>query len=61
MDYSPLPMNENERRRDGRDCLASYVVAQLQGDPFDLPAIFDLDPPDHFLPIEGDDNERTTN
>lgn len=50
MEYSPMPMDESERRGIGRDCLASFVVAGLQE-----PAIFDLDPPEKFLPKEGED------
>lgn len=31
MEYSPTPMNESERRGLGRECLAAYIVARLQG------------------------------
>lgn len=36
MEYSPLPREESERRRLGRDCLAAHVVAQMQRGLLDL-------------------------
>ena len=29
-EFHPIPLEENERRRLGRDCLASRIVALLQ-------------------------------
>ncbi len=31
MEYSPLPLEESERQGLGRECLAAYIVARLQG------------------------------
>lgn len=31
MELSPTPLNEQERSGLGRECLAAYIVARLQG------------------------------
>lgn len=32
MENSPTPLNEQERRGLGRECLAAYIVARLQSE-----------------------------
>lgn len=60
MEHSPMPMDESERRGMGRDLNIPLALAAAQGlfcwEADDGYTIFDLDPPEKFLPVEGEDD-----